>query len=265
MEKRRRNRFPGMLEYELTASGRDLLLVADVLEDWLALRADSSLQLGGGEAKTAVKAVADAWSSGMLRALAAGPLSLTELDGIISSLSYPALERRLGALRLAGLVEARRSETRGTPYGVTEWLRRGVAPLSAATCWERRHRAHTTTQITRLDVEAVFLLAVPILSLPGDQSGSCRLTVELRAKRPRKAGVVVDVRDGAIDSCTTDLDRSAGAWAFGSAAAWLNAVGKGSTGGLELGGDRALAASLVGRLHEALFQTNTGPTLTQKA
>ncbi len=43
----------------------------------------------------------------MLRALAAGSLSLTELDRLIGALSYPSLERRLVAMRLAGLVGAR--------------------------------------------------------------------------------------------------------------------------------------------------------------
>ena len=46
----------------------------------------------------------------MMRALAARPLSLTELDSLISDLSYPALERRLSSMRIAGLVEAQPSQ-----------------------------------------------------------------------------------------------------------------------------------------------------------
>ena len=34
------------------------------------------------------------------------PMSLTELDSVIPTLSYPALERRLSSMRMAGLVEA---------------------------------------------------------------------------------------------------------------------------------------------------------------
>ena len=44
----------------------------------------------------------------MMRALAARPMSLTELDSGITELSYPALERRLSSMRIAGLVEAQR-------------------------------------------------------------------------------------------------------------------------------------------------------------
>lgn len=51
-----------------------------------------------------------------LRALGASPLSFTEFHRIITSLSYPSLGRRLGALRLAGLIEAGLPNCRSTSY-----------------------------------------------------------------------------------------------------------------------------------------------------
>ncbi|HXS47363.1 MAG TPA: winged helix-turn-helix transcriptional regulator, partial [Solirubrobacterales bacterium] len=83
--KSRRNRFPGVLEFELTEAGRDLLSVTTALGRWLRCAPEGPLELGSDAAKAAVKALADGWSTTMLRALAAGPLSLTELDHIIGS------------------------------------------------------------------------------------------------------------------------------------------------------------------------------------
>jgi DNA-binding HxlR family transcriptional regulator len=257
--KRRRNLFPGVLEFELTDAGRDLLAVVTALEDWLSRAPGGSLDLGSDAAKAATKALAEGWSTTMLRALAAGPLSLTELDRVIAPLSYPALERRLGAMRLAGQVEARAGNGRGTPYAVTEWLRQGVAPLIAATRWERRHRSEHAPPVTPIDTETAFLLATPLLRLPEDLSGSCRMAVEIPNCRTRHlAGVLIDVRDGRIASCATRLRGSPDAWASGPAEAWLAALIEADSDGLELGGDGRLARTFVDRLHGALFGLAVG-------
>jgi DNA-binding HxlR family transcriptional regulator len=252
--KHRRDPFPGVLDYELTAPGHSLLFVASVLERWLGEAPQGPLPLGDNAAKAAVKALAEGWSTTMLRALAAGPLSLTELDRIIGSLSYPSLERRLAALRLAGQVEARRGNGRGTPYAVTDWLRQGVAPLAAAARWERCHLPQATTPFGRLDTEAAFLLAVPLLRLAEELSGTCRMAMELPNGAGRRlAGVTVEVRSGRIASCITKLEIGTDAWALGSPAAWLDAVIEGDSDRLELGGDDRLACAALGGLHEKLF------------
>lgn len=254
IEKHRRNRFPGVLDYELTASGRELLAVAGSLEQWLWRAPDGSLSLGDNAAKAAIKALAEGWSTTMLRALAARPLSLTELDRVISALSYPSLERRLGALRLAGLVEPRPSDGRGTPYAVIDWLRQGVGPLAAAARWERRHLSQLSPPIGPIDIEAALLLAVPLLSLPAELSGTCRAAIHLPNGKRHLVGVVVVVADGEIASCSTSLEGDHSAWALGSISAWLSAVVEHDVDGLELGGDCALASALVEGLHRALFR-----------
>jgi DNA-binding HxlR family transcriptional regulator len=259
IEKHRHNSFPGVLKYELTASGRELVFVASVLERWLEEAPDGPLPIGGNGARAAVKALAQGWSTTMLRALAARPLSLTELDGVITSLSYPSLERRLAALRLAGLIEAgrRTAAARGTPYAITRWLRRGVAPVVVAARWERRNLPDTTAPIAYLDAETAFLLAAPLLQAPEELRGSCRLAAEIQNGRKRRlAGVIVTVEGGAIESCTTSLDGKANAWALGSAAAWLDTVIEGDADGLELGGDGGLARALLEGLHAALFSAH---------
>lgn len=254
LEKHRRNRFPGVLEYELTPAGRELLFVLDVLGQWLGQAPGGPLVLGGGEAKAAIKALAEGWSTTMLRALAAGPLSLTELDDVIASLSYPSLERRLAAMRLAGLVAPCPGNSRGTPYGVTDLLRRGIAPLVAAAQWERRNLPRLTAPVGQLDVEAAFLLAIPLLRPDTALSGSCRLAAEIsNGERQHLAGVFVEVREGAVGSCTTTVRGPADARALGSSAAWFDAVIGHDVSRLELGGNRRLASALVNGLHESLF------------
>jgi DNA-binding HxlR family transcriptional regulator len=255
VEKHRRNRFPGVLEYELTASGRDLFLVVDVLERWLERAPAGRLSLGDNAARTTVKALAEGWSTTMLRALAAGPRSLTELDSLISSHSYPSLERRLGSMRLAGLVESCSGDGRGTPYAVTTWTREAVAPLAAAAQWEQRHLVADAPPVARLDAEAAFLLAVPLIKLPSGLTGSCRMAAEIPSgKGQRLAGVKVMVQDGATASCTTHLQGETDAWALGSPTAWLGALVEHDSERLELGGDCPLVRALVEGLHGALFR-----------
>ncbi|HEX6689474.1 MAG TPA: winged helix-turn-helix transcriptional regulator [Solirubrobacterales bacterium] len=259
IEKHRRNRFPGVLEYDLTASGRDLLFVVDALERWLERAPHGPLLLNSSAGSAAIATLADGWSTTMLRVLASGPLSLTELDRIIGSLSYPSLERRLAAMRLAGQIEARSGNGRSTPYAVTDQLREAVAPLAAAARWERRHRPHTTAPVGRLDVEAIFLLAVPLVRLPQGLSGTCWIAAEIPSgKGSRAAGITVQVDNGEIGSYSTDPEQHPTAWALGPPAAWLSALIECDAADLELGGDRRLARALSDGLHRALFGASIG-------
>jgi DNA-binding HxlR family transcriptional regulator len=255
IEKHRRNRFPGVLEYELTPPGVDLLGVAGVLERWLKQSPKGPIEIGINPGKIAIKALADGWSTTILRILAARPASLTELDRVIGEYSYPSLERRLNAMRLAGQIVPQPGNGRGTPYALTEWLRQGVAPILAAIRWERRHLAASTAPLGRLDVEALFLLAVPLLRLSSGLSGSCRMAVELpNGGERRLAGVLAEVQNGAIATLGTTLHGKSDSWALGSATDWLGAIVDNDASRLELGGDGTLAAVFVEGLHRALFE-----------
>lgn len=252
--RQRRNDFPGSLDFELTPVGRELWGVAQVLKAWLRNSPEGPLALGSSSARSAVKALVEGWGTSMVRALAARPLSLTELNGLISGLSYPSLERRLGAMRLAGQIERIQGRGRGTPYAVTTWLRHAIAPLGAAARWERRHAAAETAPIKRLDAEAAFLLTIPLIRLAPGLSGSCRLAVELGSgDSERLAGVMVGVEDGRVVSCVASVRGHADAWASGSAAAWLRAVIEADTELLEIGGDCQLGQALLDGLHSSLF------------
>lgn len=258
LERRREDGFPGAVDFELTPAGRELLRVSKVVSLWLELAPDGPLTLGSPAAKSSIKALVAGWATNLVRALAARPLSLTELDALIASVSYPSLERRLGAMRLAGLVQKVSSQGRGTPYGVTEWLRLAAGPIAAATRWERRFAAAETVPVGDRDAEAALLLSMPLLRLEPAMSGTCRLAVETgNGSGNRLAGVMVEVAEGHIVSCISRLEGRPDAWAVGPTGAWLSAVLERDSDLLELGGNTSLSRSLLDSLCGALLQSRT--------
>lgn len=252
LTKRPTQQMPYAVENELTPLGQGLLAVADRLETWLSKAPEGAIPLESAAAKGAIKALVDGWESKMIRALAARPLSLTQLDRLISDFSYPALERRLASMRLAGLVEGQRGQGGGTPYSVTEWARLGVAPLATASHCERLHMRQDSAPVTQIDIEAAFLLATPLVGLSPDVAGSCQLEVEASpGAMPRPAGVQVTVERGRVVSCVSRLQESPGAYAAGTALKWFHAVKDGNVKELRFGGNGQLAEEVVGGLHSA--------------
>jgi DNA-binding HxlR family transcriptional regulator len=244
---------------ELTAAGREMLTVGDEVEAWLALCPDGPISPDGDEARGAVKALAGGWSSTLMRALANRSFTLTELAGLIPDISYPALERRLTWMRTSGQIEPVAKKGRGTPYVVTDWLRLAIAPLCAAGRWERRHLGDECPPITSIEVEASFLLTLPIAPLPGYARGHCMLAAqtdptEPNAKEPGLAGVCVEVSKGQTVSCAPEVSAEPQTWAVGTPDTWFEAVIDGRIDDLRIGGaNPQLALDLVNGIHFALF------------
>jgi DNA-binding HxlR family transcriptional regulator len=260
LARRVRNGLPYTVENELTDVGRGILAVADALETWLARAPQGPIGLGSESAKAAIKALVGGWSSTILRALAARPLSLTELDGVIREVSYPSLERRLSAMRATRLVKPLPGQGRGRPYTVTEWARRSVSPIAKASRCERVHLPEVTDPPTRIDLEAAFLLAVPLVALPGDQAGSCVLAVGAgaggHASRRHIAGIDLEVQAGQVVSCVSRLARDPQTWAIGTAESWLDAIGSRQIDRLRIGGaDPGLVKAVIAGLHASLAAT----------
>jgi DNA-binding HxlR family transcriptional regulator len=250
LERQRQAAFPGTVEYASTESGRALLAIGEILERWLQEAPVGPITLGTTASKSATKALVEGWSTNIIRALAAKPLSLTDLNRLIPRISYPSLERRLGALRLADLVEPYPGEGRGTPYRATPWLRRAIVPLAAGAWWERRYLADPP-QLGRLDVEAAFLLAIPLIELPEEVSGKCRLAVEIQGgSSPVFAGVLITVEEGKVVSCSSRLEGEAEGWASGSASSWMRRM-NGQEADLEIGGDADLVREIVDAIRKS--------------
>lgn len=249
LEQRRQREIAGSSLYSLTPSGIALLKVGEMLQEWLNECPDGPVELGSTCAKSTVGALVEGWSTNIIRALAGQPLSLTQLNRLIPKVSYPSLERRLAGLRLAHLVEAQPGNGRGTPYRVTRWLQRAVVPGIAAAGWERMWVPDSTTPIGRLDAEAAFLLAVPLLDLPDDLTGRCRLAVEVRGgSRPVFAGVSVCIEEGRVISCSSRLEGEAGGWISGTPMEWLRRMNGHPGEKLEVGGDVGLVLTVTDAL-----------------
>lgn len=255
LERQRHDSFPPTVDYTLTPAGQALLRVADVLQSWLDVAPEGAIVLGTTAGKSATRALLDGWTTNIIRALAARPYSLTALSKLDVQTSYPALERRLTAMRLANQVEPQPGPGRGTPYRATKWLRQAIAPLGAAVAWERKYLPQGTTRIGRLDVEAAFLLAIPLMELPDRVSGKVRLVVELHGgSSPVLAGASVEIIKGAIVSCSVRLEGKPDAWVAGSAVGWLQQMNGASSLRVELGGDTKLAEVFLDALRSALSQ-----------
>jgi DNA-binding HxlR family transcriptional regulator len=253
VERQRARGFSGVVEYRLTDTGREFLAICEPLGGWLATSPRDDVSLGTAAAQRTVKALVAGWTTGMLRVLAARPLSLTQLDRVVRSLAYPALERRLAAMRLAGLVEpAAERDQWGTPYVVTDWLRAAVVPLIAACRWERSRLPRTAPPMTARDVEALFLLALPLADLPPTISGTCQLAVRSPSRPGSAVGVLAEIRDGTVEGAQTRLEAIADARVLGSSAAWFAALLDQDVGGLKLGGDADLGSEVAAGLGRAL-------------
>jgi DNA-binding HxlR family transcriptional regulator len=243
----------------LTPAGAEMILVADAIERWLAAAPAGPIAPDSNEAKGAIKALAGGWNSTLMRALANRPFTLTGLDKLIPDVSYPSLERRLAQMRATGQIEAVEAKYRGTPYAVTEWSRRAVAPLCVAARCERRHLPEATAPITDVEVEAAFMLTLPLAHLPESSTGICMLAVqtvsdEAQERGQNLAGITVSVKRGEVVACATQIRQSPATWALGTAEDWLNVVIDGELGQLRFGGARPqLAADLVNGMGFALF------------
>jgi DNA-binding HxlR family transcriptional regulator len=260
LERRVRSGMPYTVENELTLAGLGVLLVAKVVEAWLNRAPQGAIPLGSESAKGAIRALVGGWGSTMLRALSARPLSLTELSSLINDHSYPALERRLSAMRAARQLEPRPNGDRGAkPYGVTKWTRQAVAPIAAAGHCECKYLAQSTVPLTQIDIEAIFLLSVPLVDLDVTRAGSSLLAVDTgsgESGQPgnRLVGVHVEVKEGAVTNCSSRLEDDPHTWALGSINAWVDAILEGKAESLRIGGDRGeLAEKLIEGLHTSLF------------
>ncbi|HSS03660.1 MAG TPA: hypothetical protein VLK89_00540 [Solirubrobacterales bacterium] len=241
-------------EYKITPGGREMLFVAFVAERWLQGAPRGAIPFDSEEAELAIDTLVEVWSSTLMHALARGPRTFGELNEAIEGLSRRALKRHLVAMRSAGQVEAHPDDGGETVYAVTDWLRAGIAPLAAAARLERRAPMEGMAPIDALDVEAAFLLTLPLLELPAELSGSCRLGVELEdGGGSGPAGVTAQIEEGRVTSCTVGLDGEADTWASAPAGNWLDTVIEPDAKSVKTGGDRYLARALLDALHRTLF------------
>jgi hypothetical protein len=238
-----------------TPAGREVPFVGVVLQRWLDKCPSGPVELGP-EAGPALAPLLTGWCSMVTHALAARPLTAVETCDAIQVLDLDTVEARIDLMEEAGQVEAIPGPHGEPRYAVTDWLRMGIAPLAVAARMELRHPPGDTAPVAALDVEASFLLTLPLLGLPADICGSCSMAVELdEGVNGSPAGVTARIENGRVVSCERRLDEDADAWAVGSAADWLDTLIEPDAKRVRSGGDRQLARRLLYELHETLFGT----------
>jgi hypothetical protein len=234
-----------------TSKGELFLSVGLVLERWLGKCPKGPLQIGpeGGDP---VAALVCCWSATVTHALAREPLTLAELARAVDLLDYETAEEHLTAMLRTGLVEAQPGPGEAR-YAPTEWLREGVAPLAAAARAEVLCPEEDVAPPDILDVEAAFQLALPLLRLPPDLLGSCRLGVQIPGGPPLMAGATVQVDRGCVVTSSPLLEQEPETWATGSPRDWLDTLVDPSAERIKVGGDTRITEALLMGLHERLF------------
>lgn len=244
--------------FRVSSGGREALFVAAVVERWLQSAPHGPVPFDGPERERTVAALAESWSATVVHMLAREPMTLPELDAAIEGLGRRAVKRHLEAMQSTGQVEAL-AESGEAIYALTDWARAGIAPLIASARLERRNPMEGMAPIDALDVDAGFRLSLPLLTLPKELSGICRLGLNLdESERSAMTGVTARIEEGRIVSCHDGLDIKANAWAAATAADWLDTVVEPDAKRVRTGGDRWLAGALLDSLHKTLFGVPVG-------
>ena len=169
VERRGRDGFTNSATFGLTPAGQELLEVAAVLKAWLASAPGPELEFGSVDAAGKVSTLVAGWSAGIVRLLAARPLSPAELDQIVKSRDVGSLERQLGGMSLAGLTELLARFYAGRGIRVC-----GIAPsvtlVSGPQSRTNFDQVHTLNALGRgVDVDEIvaalrFIVATPTLT-----------------------------------------------------------------------------------------------------
>jgi DNA-binding HxlR family transcriptional regulator len=249
-------------DYEVSESGREALAVAVALERWLERSGDEQLAYGSEQGQRAIELLAETWSAGIVHLLAREPHGIDELHSALSGLSRRALKRQLAEMEAVGQIIAFPAGGESVIYMLTDWMRAGIAPLIVAARLERRDPIEGMAPIDTLDVEAGFRMSLPLVELPEELNGSCRLGLNLCEEDAENApgeppnkltGVSARIEHGKVVSCEAGLDKTADAWAAGTANAWLDTVIDPKAKALRTGGDAWLTKAVIAGLHQALF------------
>ena len=254
LEKVRGNGRANMADNALTPLGREMLCVADAVDTWLARAPGGPLQLESEPGKAAIKALVNGWDSTMLRALAVRPFTLTELDNLISSFSYPALERRSGGDAPCRPCHAGARKRRRHPVCGCRVAAYGDGAAAGCDALRASPLPTETAPLARIDIETVMLLALPLVALPAGADGVAQLAVHGgNGSGRRSAGIRLTAENGRIVACTSKLEARPESWVGGSAVHWLDALVEGGSDQLEVCGDRTITLGVVDNLHRALF------------
>lgn len=232
-----------------SSKGEQFLYVAFILERWLRNCPAGALELGPAGAE-AIASLVCCWSATVTHALASEPMTLTELDRAVQILSYETVEEHVEAMERVDQVEALPGDGE-TRYALTDWAREGFAAIAAAVRMELHYPEPDVAPPDMLDVDAAFQLALPLLELPEELAGSCRLDVWVPGGLP--IGAMAEIEAGRIVSASPLLDENAHTRISGTPVEWLDTLVDSRSLRLSVSGDLNLVEGLLIGLHETLF------------
>jgi DNA-binding HxlR family transcriptional regulator len=235
----------------LSPAGRDLLPVVRRFARWLAESPDAPSSPDEVDGARAIKALAIAWDTTVLRWLAERPCSVTELDSLSpQDVTYHEVRKAREALSAAAMISPVASDERGRPYAASEWTRRAAGCIAAAIRWEGASLAGARP-LTPAGAEGLLRMLLPLVEIQPSQNGVCELRID------RHADLSVLVAEGRIIACDPVPSDPRVSQVSGDAEAWFRAVLDGRTDSLRMRGGIHLTAVLAGGLHRACVQSST--------
>jgi len=219
--------------------------VADVVEGWEveACRCERQHTEGAHAKLIAVPANRE-----ILRALSERGLTCTELERRLPGRTRSTLERRLGALRHAGLIHSRHmADQREVHHELTVHARKAGTVIVTVARW---HWRWTPEQIPALaaDVPGLICLIAPLVRMPVDMEGTCLLHVEHQPAAPAQAHVHLSVAEGRVTPLPLGSTRPPCARMHAEDAAWVEALCSGDPKGITVEGARALGHAVLAGL-----------------
>ncbi len=193
----------------------------------------------------ALDLVGDKWTLLIVRDLAAGPRRFVELQRVLPGISTEQLRSRLNRMVADGMLT--RQRFREVPprvdYELTERARELLPVLAELARWGYEWTWSAPRENELVDIGAIIRLAPGLVHPPAKLSGSVELLVTDTSKGA--APYLVTVSGGAV-ALTERADVGADACVVGSQDAWIRAFAPdGNRDGLEITGDRTLAASVL--------------------
>ncbi len=197
----------------------------------------------------ALDLVGDKWTLLIIRDLAAGPRRFVELQRVLPGISTEQLRSRLNRMVADGMLTRRRF--REVPprveYELTERAYALMPVLGELARWGYRWAWGAPRGSERIDVGAIFRLAPGMLAPPPKVNATVALRVEgTDGEEPLAYALVAS---GGSVSVREAEPEWAEATVSGTVDEWVDALSPG--GGLDalsIGGDRQLAATVLGGL-----------------
>ena len=195
----------------------------------------------------ALDLVGDKWTLLIVRDLAAGPRRFVELQRVLPGISTEQLRSRLNRMVADGMLT--RQRFREVPprvdYELTERARELLPVLGELARWGYEWSWSSPRENELIDIGAIIRLAPGLLHPPQKLSGSVELLVTETSKDGGTLPYLLTVLRGAV-TLAERAEPAAAAHVTGTEDAWIRAFAPdGTRDGLEISGDRTLAASVL--------------------